>query len=302
MVSGSARLVTAGLLVACLASAQAEDRPPPPRPVDTLPAVDALQALRRAWFDELDELTATVRAIAVANDSYEFVAYPNIPYVITRFARERLAATHLDTVLIIDRMRKPLFWRRLSKSGNRGFADAEAFLGELPALPPPGDPGVPGLVGAAQFASGPALVVAMPIYAASSRGKARGWLIAARVLDVSQWQRYEERAHLAAGVLDPVARASPGDIEAGLKEPLAPVVHADASHIRGLIVVPDLQGHVFRVFSVQVARPTAVVASPVPAPAHRQGLWFTVAAIIVAVNGIAGSFILVLRRRARASV
>jgi EAL domain-containing protein (putative c-di-GMP-specific phosphodiesterase class I) len=75
----------------------------------------------------------------------------------------------------------------------------------------------------------------------------------------------------------------------------------DPGYIRGLIAVPDLQGHLLRLFSVRVARPEAPVASPVPvpAPAGRQGLWFTLAAIIVGVNGVAGAIVVILRRRRR---
>lgn len=50
--------------------------------VDTLdaqPAILALDDVRRAWLGQLNELTAAARALAVADDTYEFMKRPNIP-------------------------------------------------------------------------------------------------------------------------------------------------------------------------------------------------------------------------------
>src|SRR6202035_4302547 len=47
--------------------------------LDTRPAVLALDELRRAWFGQLNEMITTARALAVADDTYEFVKRPNIP-------------------------------------------------------------------------------------------------------------------------------------------------------------------------------------------------------------------------------
>src|ERR1700691_65822 len=94
------------------------------------PAVLALDELRRAWFDQLNELIATARTLAVADDTYAFVKRPNIPYVYAHYDPERLAAERIDTVLIVDLHGKPLFWRRVNQGGNRGFPDARLFLAE----------------------------------------------------------------------------------------------------------------------------------------------------------------------------
>jgi EAL domain-containing protein (putative c-di-GMP-specific phosphodiesterase class I)/sensor domain CHASE-containing protein len=227
--------------------------------LDTKPAVLALDELRRAWFGQLNELIAAARALAVADDTYEFVKRPNIPYVDAHYDPEHLAAERIDTVLIINLHGKPLFWRPLNQAGNRGFSDARLFLAELPPLPAPGAAGVPGLAGAATLIHGPKLLVAMPIYASSGSGDARGWLIATRALDTQQWHRYEELAHVPVQLLDPRASKSTGDVEAALQKPLAPIVRAEAKHILGFMAVSDLQGRPFRIFSVSLARQEAAV-------------------------------------------
>jgi EAL domain-containing protein (putative c-di-GMP-specific phosphodiesterase class I)/sensor domain CHASE-containing protein len=265
-------------------------------PVETAPAERALQALRRAWLEEIEELTAINRALAVADDTYEFVARPNLPYVYDHYDRKRLAADRIDTVLIVNRKGKPLFWRRVSNGSNRGFPDAEAFLAELPALAPPGATGVESLAGAARLARGPALVVALPIYPADGSGEARGWLITARALDDAERQAFERRAHVSAEVLDPDATALPAGVGAALKTPLEPVTHVDATHISGFMSVPDLTGRPFRVFSVVLPRPVAVAQSA-SVSSVRQGLWAALAAVIVVIVCITGARSVLLRRR-----
>jgi EAL domain-containing protein (putative c-di-GMP-specific phosphodiesterase class I) len=145
-------------------------------------AAHALDKEYGALSDQLAEMIATAHALAVADDTYEFVSRPNLPYVFEHYSKERLAADRIDTVLIINAHGKPLFWRRAKPGPNRGFPDARAFLAELPVLPVPGASGVPGIAEPALLDTGPALVVAMPIYRAAGTGRARGWLIAARTL------------------------------------------------------------------------------------------------------------------------
>jgi EAL domain-containing protein (putative c-di-GMP-specific phosphodiesterase class I)/sensor domain CHASE-containing protein len=254
--------------------------------LDTQPAVLALDELRRAWFGQLNELIATARALAVADDSYEFVKRPNIPYVDAHYDPERLAAVRIDTVLIINLHGKPLFWRRVNQGPNRGFPDARLFLAELPPLPTPGIAGVPSLAGAATLVHGPKLLVAMPIYTSSGSGVARGWLIATRALDALQWHRYEELAHVPVQLLDPRASNS-GDVAAALQEPLAPIVRVEANHIRGFMAVSDFRGRPFRVFSVSLVRQEAAVGSVAALFFARTARWliltitFTSAAVAV---------------------
>jgi EAL domain-containing protein (putative c-di-GMP-specific phosphodiesterase class I)/sensor domain CHASE-containing protein len=252
---------------------------------DTQPAVLALQELRRAWLGQLDELIATERALAVADDTLEFLSRPNIPYVYAHFDREDLAAQRIDTVLIVDRHGQPLFWRRVNQGSNHGFPDARQFLAELPPLRASSRAGVPSLAGAVTMAHGPKLLVAMPIHSSSGSGTAHGWLIATRALDANQWHRYEESAQVPVQLVDPWTTQSAGDVEAALREPLAPIVRVDGKQIRGFMAVTDLQGKPFRVFSISLARPeTAVAAPPAPVAASlsfsRSARWLVLLIII----------------------
>jgi EAL domain-containing protein (putative c-di-GMP-specific phosphodiesterase class I) len=210
---------------------------------DARPAAPSLEELRRAWLGQLDELIATARELAVSDDTYEFVKRPNIPYVHAHYDREQLAAERIDTVLIINLHRKPLFWRRVNQGQNRGFPDARRFLAQLPQLRTVGAAGVPSLAGAAELVYGPKLLVAMPIYASGGSGVARGWLIATRALDALQWSRYEELAH------------PPG-------EPLAPTPRLEPKQIRGFLAVPELQARQSAIFDVSRVKRGAASASP----------------------------------------
>lgn len=252
--------------------------------LDTQPAVLALDDVRRAWLGQLNELIATARALAVADDTYEFMKRPNIPYVDAHYDPEHLAAERIDTVLIVNLHGNPLFWRRLNQGSNRGFPDARLFLAELPPLLIPGVAGEPSLAGAATLVHGPKLLVAMPIYASSGAGVARGWLIATRALDAPQWHRYEELAHVPVQLLDPGASKSVGDVEAALQKPLAPIVRVEAKHIRGFMAVSDLEGRPFRVFSVSLARQEAAVGSVAVSFFARSIPWLTLMLIIASVS------------------
>src|SRR5450432_708240 len=154
-VAVATRVITSGLLIVGLFvawPARVAGQDAAPTAAETEPAGHALQALRRAWLDELDGLTAIARALAFADDTYTFVTRPNLPYVYAHYSRAQLSANHIDTVLIIDRRKKPLFWRRVSDHSNRGFPDAEVFLAQLPALMAPESPGLPALAGPARIA------------------------------------------------------------------------------------------------------------------------------------------------------
>jgi len=169
---------------------------------------------------------------------------------------------------------------------NRGFADARAFLAELPALPPAGTPGVPSLAGAAQLVQGPSIVVAMPISADTGSAPSRGWLITVRALDADQWHRFEQRAGVAANILYPAAPDSPADSGAARRNPFAPIIRVDGSRIHGLLAVPDLEGKPFRVFSVTLAAPALAAKPPAPLPSGRRWPWFALAAIFAGIAGV----------------
>lgn len=286
-----AALMALALIAGCTSSRAAPQAQAPI--VDTKPAVRALDSLLRAWYDEIDELTATTRALAVADDTYEFVARPNIPYVDAHYARDYLAAQRISTILIVNRKGEPLFWRRVNLGATRGFADAKAFLAELPELPPPPADGAPSFAGAANLAQGPSLVVAVPINAQSGSGGSRGWLIVARALDAAQWHRYQERARVAAEVLDPAAVAPTTDLGSAVREPLVPIIRVDGTSVHGLLALPDVAGKPFRVFSVSLTVPPIATRPPASVTSGRQWRWFAVAALLAGLAAVA----LVGRRR-----
>jgi EAL domain-containing protein (putative c-di-GMP-specific phosphodiesterase class I)/sensor domain CHASE-containing protein len=269
--------------------------------VDTRPATRALEGLRRAWTGEIADLTAMVATLAVADDTYEFIARPNIPYIEDHYDVDRLSDERINTILIVNLKGKPLFWRRVNLGINRGFVDAEAFFAQLPALTPAGDPGVPSLAGAMQLAQGPSLIVAMPIFSKTGSGAARGWLIAVRALNAMQWRRYEERASVEAEVLEAPATPSP-DIEAAMQAPLEPVVRMAGSRIHGLMAVPDVSGKPLRLFSVMLDAPPIALKPPTPvvAQVNHRWPWFAMAAIFVCITGVTG--VAASRRRARPRV
>jgi EAL domain-containing protein (putative c-di-GMP-specific phosphodiesterase class I) len=299
-------VLTAVLLGGTGATAADAQNSVPATPVESAPlpagsndrATQALQALRAAWFAELDDLTGRARALAVADDTYAFVVRPNLPYVSEHYARSRLPGERIDTVLIIDANRKPVFWRRLNDKNNRGFPDAEIFLRELPPLQVPDAPGVPSIAGAARLAAGPALVVAMPIYPASTPGNPRGWLILGRTLDAAQWRRYTEAAHVSADLLAPGAITGPGYDGAALRNPLMPFVRTEATQLRGMLAIPDLDNRPLQVFSVSVERPAAMAPTLTVPPSTRRLPWLIFAALLLTGIGVWGR----TRRRSPAFV
>ena len=271
-----------------------------PRTDDREQVEQSLRALRRAWLDEIGDLTAITQTLAVSDDTYNFVARPNLPYVYDHYDRSRLASIRIDTVLIIDRRGKPLFWRRVGAGEQRGFPDARAFLARLPPLTVPTATGPIRLTGAVTLARGPSLVVALPIYPATGSGEPRGWLITGRTLDATRWHHYEEMANVTMEVLDPTTLTV--DTEKALHTSLEPVLRVEAGGIRGLMSVPNLMGEPFRVFSVFLTKPAAPVASPGAAPFARYGLWPALASTFAAIVCITGVAWMALRGRGRVTV
>jgi EAL domain-containing protein (putative c-di-GMP-specific phosphodiesterase class I) len=161
--------------------------------------------------DQLAKLTTTALALAVADDTDEFMSRPNLPYVSAHYTKEQLAADQIDTVLIINTRSEPLLWRRLNQGRSRGFPDARAFLANLPRLPALGASGIPGIAGPVMINSGLTLVVAMPIYGANGKGRARGWLILARALAAIPGHPFGGLAQTqfhAFSLIDPTASGS----------------------------------------------------------------------------------------------
>ena len=294
MVTACVLVLTAGFFVPRAQGGDAVGSAP--AGVDTAPVERAMQAIRSSWLDELGQLVASARQFAVADDTYEFMVRPNIPYVVEHYALDRLAAARIDTVLLIDRKGTPLFWRRVTHGHGRGFADAKAFFLELPPFAPVRAPGVPGLSGVARLIQGASLVVAMPIFPSSRSADSRGWLILTRALDDRQWARYLDAVPFPVDVLDPAVLALPKGIEAALRAPLASIIRVDRSYVRGLMAVPGLIGKPFRVISVRM--PRAARGSP-PAPvdsALQSSFWPSFAAGLA---GAAAVVLMILLRWAR---
>lgn len=284
----------AAVCLAMPAPALAVAQEPPDSTVDTLPAARALEALGKAWDAELDNLGASVRALAVDDGAYEFVARPNLPYVYERYPAKGLVAARIDTVLIVDRKGRPLFWRRVSDRQNRGFPDAVAFLAELPGLGVPGAPGQPSFAGAARLARGSSLVIAMPIYPSSRTGPARGWLIAGRTLDAAQWRRYATGPAADIQMLDPDSSDWPVQTADSPGIPRVPTLRVEPTGIRGWLPVYDLKGRRLRAFSITVAKPTAELRSVAPPNSlERPAAHWSVPLFA----SIVGAFMFIIRRR-----
>jgi EAL domain-containing protein (putative c-di-GMP-specific phosphodiesterase class I)/sensor domain CHASE-containing protein len=294
--AGPARALAARLgasVLALLGAVAAAQETPVATPA-TLPAVRALEAIRDAWVGRLNELTTSVRELAVADDTYSFVVQPNFPYLTEHFTPAKLSAAGIDTILLVDRKGKPLLWRRPADPNNRGFPDAEVFLAQLPELALPDVPDKPVLAGAVHLVDGPALVVAMAITDSSGLKPPRGWVIAAHAIADQQWQRYADQAHVKAAVLDPGTTVWPAEFQGVRSRPLAPVVRLEPALVRAWLPVYDVKGKPLRLFSVTLPRPaTAETVLPIRAP-RSDLLW---AGYILLLGAMLTALLFVVMRR-----
>jgi EAL domain-containing protein (putative c-di-GMP-specific phosphodiesterase class I)/sensor domain CHASE-containing protein len=246
--------------------------------VDTR-AVDApLSALRQRWLDEFAALRRLAQSMALADDTYEFARRPNFPFVDDHFSPDQVAALGVDTILILDRNARPLFWRRPRDPDNRGFPDAEAFLATLPPLPVPAarqTRGVPVLEGVVEFHGTPALVTAIAIEPAAGDGAPRGYLVYGRAIDAALTKRVLAATRAGVDVMPAGDALLPGQVRLRLEHSLAPVVVADEQQVHGYLPLLDLAGRLVRVYAVSAPRPAAAAAAP--APPTPQGSWSLVA-------------------------
>lgn len=267
-------------------------------------AVDApLAKLREAWLAEFQLLREPVRRTALDDATYEFVRRPNFPYVDEHYSAAKLKALQVDTVLVVDRNSKPVFWRRPNDPANRGFEDADEFLAQLPPLPPAGErrrPGDPVLEGIATFRGAPMLVTAIAIENARGDGDPRGYLIHGRAIDGAVAARIG--AAMPAGIetmpgTDPVL---PAQVRQRFEHSLRPLVVADDRRLHGYLPLVDLRGRVLRVYSSSAARPPRSAASV--AAARPRASWSVVvgASLALLTLGIGGYwFALAPGRRTR---
>jgi EAL domain-containing protein (putative c-di-GMP-specific phosphodiesterase class I)/sensor domain CHASE-containing protein len=237
-------------------------------PVDTRAVDERLAAIRERWVAEAQRLREQVRERAVHDATYEFVRRPNFPYVDDYFSPAKLAALAVDTVLIVDREARPIFWRRPDDPDNQGFPDAELFLAQLPELPAPrtrAQRGEPVFEGFVQFRGEPELVSVIAIEPPSGDGVPRGYLIYGRGLDGAVAQRVLEGAPAGIDVMPAGDALLPAAASIRLDRSLVPVVVVDEQRIRGYLPLVDAQGRLLRVYAASAAKP------PAPATASAAG-------------------------------
>jgi sensor domain CHASE-containing protein len=232
-------------------------------------AVDAPLALvRERWEAESARLREQVAALAVHDATYEFARRPNFPYVDDHFGPAKLAALAVDTVLIVDAKGRPIFWRRPNDPDNRGFADAELFLAQLPKLPAPAERverGRPVFEGIVQFRGVPALVSAIAIEPPTGSGAPRGYLIYGRAIDGAVSRRVLDGAPAGLDVMPAGDALLPAEVRIRLDRSLTPLIVTDEQRIRGYLPLVDVQGRLLRVYSASAAKPAPPVAPPVAA-------------------------------------
>jgi EAL domain-containing protein (putative c-di-GMP-specific phosphodiesterase class I)/sensor domain CHASE-containing protein len=262
--------------------------------VDTR-AVDApLARVRGAWAAEFEALREPVRRLALDDATYEFVRRPNFPYVDDHYSPARLQALAVDTVLILDRDAKPVFWRRPNDPDNRGFDDAREFVARLPALPPPTErrgAGKPVMEGVVTFRGVPALVTAIAIEPGSGRGEPRGYVLHARPIDGAVSRRIGSAAPPGVDVMPGTDPMLPPPLRQRLNRSLVPLVVADEHRLHGYLPIVDLEGRLLRVYAVQADRPVRVVAATPAARPARSWPLVIGASLLLLLVGAAGYWV-----------
>lgn len=155
--------------------------------------------LKRAWQEEVAQLTASVRNYAMWDDMYEFVRRPTIPFVQSNLAYTSMSNQRVDTVLVADGNAEPVFWRRFRDPANRGFPDARLLIAQLPAgalAPRAGMEAGAQVTGIVQRSNGAMLVSIAPILPTEGTAAAHGTLLFGRALD----EEVLDRLSAAAGI------------------------------------------------------------------------------------------------------
>lgn len=157
--------------------------------------------LERAWRDEVKQLATATSDYAVWDDMYDFVARPNLPFVQSNFAYTSMTNFKVDTALVLNAARTPVFWRRFDDRDGRGFSDANKFLALLPADSLTLDnakadaPLFAGLIAAPDRLL---LVVAYAVYPSLANAPPRGIVIFGRSVDAATLKRLS--ANVGRGV------------------------------------------------------------------------------------------------------
>ncbi len=148
--------------------------------------------LERAWNDDLKQLATATSDYAVWDDMYDFVVRPNIPFVQSNFADTSMTNFKVDTVLVLNAAKTPVFWRRFSDRDGRGFSDANKFIALLPTerlTLERARPDMPLFAGLLETPDRLVAVVAYGIYPSRANLPPRGILLLARSFDEAALQR-----------------------------------------------------------------------------------------------------------------
>jgi diguanylate cyclase (GGDEF)-like protein/PAS domain S-box-containing protein len=219
------------------------------------------QQLERAWNDEIKQLATATSDYAIWDDMYDFVVRPNIPFVQSNFAYTSMTNFKVDTVLVLNAARAPVFWRRFNDREGRGFADASRFLALLPEQALRLDtarPDVPLFSGLVEAPDRLIEVVAYAIYPSLANAPPRGILMLARSFDEPALKRLSlnmGQRVVAHGVRDSslpeaVRNLGPGDGQ--YPNPLSvPLTDED---IATYLALPNLAGQPALVLSVTEPR------------------------------------------------
>ena len=226
------------------------------------------QQLERAWSDEVRQLATATSSYAVWDDMYDFVARPNIPFVHSNFAYTSMTNFKVDTALVMNAAKSPVFWRRFDDREGRGFADANNFIALLPAEAlalEHARPDAPLLSGLVRTPDRLVLVVAYAIYPSLANAPPRGIVLLARTFDEPMRRRLSTsvgrpvsaRPATDAALPQAVRQLRPGDIRNGV--PVS--VPQSDEDITTYLALPDLNGE-----------PTLVVDITEPREIYANGL------------------------------
>jgi diguanylate cyclase (GGDEF)-like protein/PAS domain S-box-containing protein len=224
--------------------------------------------LERAWSDELKQLATATSDYAVWDDMYDFVRRPNVPFVRSNFVYTSMTNFKVDTVLVLNAAKRPVFWRRFNDRDTRGFADAKKFVSLLPGnvLDLSGaksdTPLFSGLVGTPDR---PMAVVAYAIYPSLGNATPRGVLLFGRTVDEAMLKRlavnmgHPVTVHTASdSTLPQAVRQLQFGNDHRVVSVSLPVSDAD---IRTYLALPDLHG-----------RPALVIDVTEPREVYAKGL------------------------------
>jgi diguanylate cyclase (GGDEF)-like protein/PAS domain S-box-containing protein len=223
------------------------------------------QQLERAWAEEMKQLATATSDYAVWDDMYEFVGRPNIPFVQSNFAHTSMSNFKVDTVLVLNATKVPVFWRRFSDRDKRGFADAESFVALLPpaalelATATSDRPLFSGLIDTPDRLLA---VVAYAVYPSLANAPPRGIVLFGRSFDEAVLKRLGAsmgrpvRVHpVTDAALPVVVRGLPAS--GGRSAPSLSIPES-SKDIRTYLALPSIDGHPLAI--IEVTEPREVYA------------------------------------------